>query len=274
MNTDSAERGQTTALVIGGRGYLGTYICNTLADAGVQVVAADLPQASKAAKAAAVNTASEKHMQLDIDVTDEASVDRLFEAIGGPVDILIYAATSKPHDFYKPLTACSLEGWKSVLDVELNGLFLLVRKAGKLMEENGGGVMVLLSSIYGVVGNDQRLYQGSNLHELYGDGDIDQQSQPYSHPVYAAAKGAVIALARYLAAYWQGQNIRVNAISPGGIFHPGENEAFLKKYGDKVPLGRKAQPQEVADAVVFLALDESGYVNGHNLVVDGGFTIW
>jgi len=263
-----------TALVVGGRGYLGRYICRNFLAAGMDVYSADLPVQSKAAQSSEDEFLNLGQIDLDIQVTDPDSVKAVFDAIPNPVDTLVYAATTKPFDFYKPLTSCSLEGWSSVLDVELNGLFLLVREAGKVMEAQNQGNIILISSIYGIVGNDQRLYKGSNLHELYGDGDIEEQSQPYSHPVYAAAKGAVVALSKYFACYWQGQNIRVNCVSPGGIHHPGENEEFLQKYSEKVPLGRKGDPQEVADAVSFLAGSESGYVNGHNLVVDGGFTIW
>jgi len=134
--------------------------------------------------------------------------------------------------------------------------------------------MIFLSSIYGIVGNDQHIYEGSNLHELYLGDNTSETKQIYSHPVYAAAKGGVISLTRFLAAYWGDNNIRVNCISPGGLAHPGENEEFLKRYSARVPLGRKAGLDDVSGAVVYLASDASAYVTGHNLVVDGGWTAW
>jgi NAD(P)-dependent dehydrogenase (short-subunit alcohol dehydrogenase family) len=189
------------------------------------------------------------------------------------IDVLVYSVTAKPKDFYVPFTECSLEGWQLVLRAELDGLFLVTQVVGKIMESAGAGSMIFLSSIYGVVGNDQHIYEGSNLRELYL-GDTSETKQVYAHPVYAAAKGAVISLTRFLAAYWGDNNIRVNCISPGGLAHPGENEEFLKRYSARVPLGRKGGLDDVTGAVVYLASDASSYVTGHNLVVDGGWTAW
>ncbi len=87
-------------------------------------------------------------------------------------------------------------------------------------------------------------------------------------------KGGVISLTRYLAAYWGEKNIRVNCVSPGGVYHEGENEVFLKKFSEKVPLGRKAEVSEISGAIVYLTSNESSYVTGQNLIIDGGWTAW
>ena len=87
-------------------------------------------------------------------------------------------------------------------------------------------------------------------------------------------KGGIISLTRYLAAYWGEKNIRVNCVSPGGVSHEGENETFLKKYSDKVPLGRKAKVSEIAGSIVYLSSDEASYITGQNLIIDGGWTAW
>jgi NAD(P)-dependent dehydrogenase (short-subunit alcohol dehydrogenase family) len=142
------------------------------------------------------------------------------------------------------------------------------------MEQAGSGSIILVSSMYGLVGNDQRIYEGSNLAELYAGADGGTPERIYSHGAYNTAKGGLIALGRYLAAYWGHAGIRVNCISPGGIEHPGENETFLARYSARVPLGRKAGLDEISAAVVFLASDAASYVTGHNLVVDGGWTAW
>ena len=187
----------------------------------------------------------------------------------------IYSVTAKPHDFYAPFTECSLEGWQSVIHTELDGLFLVAQEVGRAMEKKEQGNIILISSIYGVVGNDQRLYEGSNLAKLYADKESEKErSQIYSHSVYPVVKGGIISLTRYLAAYWGGKNIRVNCISPGGVYHEGENETFVKKYSEKVPLGRKAEVREISGTVVYLASDESSYVTGQNIIVDGGWTVW
>ena len=143
------------------------------------------------------------------------------------------------------------------------------------MEKREQGNIILISSIYGVVGNDQRLYENSNLAKLYADEEEEQErSQVFSHSVYPVVKGGVISLTRYLAAYWGNKNIRVNCISPGGVYHEGENETFVKKYSEKVPLGRKAEVREISGAVVYLSSDASSYVTGQNIIVDGGWTVW
>ena len=117
-------------------------------------------------------------------------------------------------------------------------------------------------------------YEGSNLAELYvDDEEKKEKGQIYSHSVYPVVKGGVISLTRYLAAYWGGKNIRVNCISPGGVYHEGENETFVKKYSAKVPLGRKAEVREISGTVVDLASDESSYVTGQNIIVDDGWSL-
>jgi NAD(P)-dependent dehydrogenase (short-subunit alcohol dehydrogenase family) len=266
-----------SALVVGGRGFLGRRFCAALAEFGAKVYSADLPEPSLAAARDSSAVASDQTVeQFNCDVTDPESVRQMVQQVSAAaehIDVLVYSVTAKPKDFYVPFTECSLEGWQLVLRVELDGLFLVTQSVGKIMERAGAGSMIFLSSIYGIVGNDQHIYEGSNLNELYL-GDTSETKQVYSHPVYAAAKGAVISLTRFLAAYWGDNNIRVNCISPGGLAHPGENEEFLKRYSARVPLGRKAGLDDVSGAIVYLASDASSYVTGHNLVVDGGWTAW
>ena len=266
------------ALVVGGRGFLGRRFSAALAEFGAKVYAADLPEPSLAAARDSSTVASDETIaQYNCDVTDPVSVQQMVtevSAAAARIDILVYSVTAKPKDFYRPFTEVSLEGWQLVLRAELDGLFLVTQAVGKIMEHGGSGSMIFLSSIYGIVGNDQHIYEGSNLRELYLGDDTSESKQVYAHPVYAAAKGAVISLTRFLAAYWGDNNIRVNCISPGGLAHPGENEEFLKRYSARVPLGRKGGLDDVTGAVVYLASDASGYVTGHNLVVDGGWTAW
>jgi NAD(P)-dependent dehydrogenase (short-subunit alcohol dehydrogenase family) len=265
-------------LILGGRGYLGKGFCQSLCEQNAFVISADLPKESKAASSSAFTEELTNIEQLDVDVTDKDSVVQLISLIleeYGRIDTLIYSITAKPYDFYLPFTECSLEGWQSVIQSELDGLFLVSQEVGRSMEEREQGNIIFISSIYGVVGNDQRLYKGSNLAELYAGNEDDKKGiQPYSHSVYPVVKGGVISLTRYLAAYWGEKNIRVNCVSPGGVNHDGENETFVNKYSEKVPLGRKAEVKEVASAVVFLASDESSYITGQNIIVDGGWTAW
>jgi len=265
-------------LVLGGRGYLGRGFCQALCEQNALVISADLPMESKAASSSTFVESYSNIEQHDVDVTDKKSVVQLVSLIlkkHGRIDTLVYSVTAKPYDFYLPFTECSLEGWQSVIRSELDGLFLVTQEVGRSMEEKEDGNIIFISSIYGVVGNDQRLYKGSNLDDLYSDSQKTQKrNQPYSHSVYPVVKGGVISLTRYLAAYWGEKNIRVNCISPGGVYHEGENETFVKKYSEKVPLGRKAEVEEIASSVVFLAADESSYITGQNIIIDGGWTAW
>lgn len=265
-------------LIVGGRGYLGRDFSQTLIDENAFVISADLPEESKAVKNSQLNFVDDRIEQMDVDVTNKNSVHILISKIlkkYNRIDTLIYSVTAKPKDFYMPFTECSLEGWQDVIKSELDGVFLVTQAVGKFMEEEEFGNIIFISSIYGIVGNDQRLYEGSNLDELYADSNKSSNlTQPFSHSVYPVVKGGIISLTRYLAAYWGQKNIRVNCISPGGVYHEGENEAFVKKYSEKVPLGRKAEVKEVSSAVVFLTSDESSYITGQNLIVDGGWTSW
>jgi NAD(P)-dependent dehydrogenase (short-subunit alcohol dehydrogenase family) len=265
-------------VVIGGRGYLGRDFCQKLLSQNATVISADLLVTSKAASKSEYSNKSSGIEQMDIDVNDKSSIVQVIRLIVEKykkIDTLIYSVTAKPNDFYAPFTECSLEGWQSVIHTELDGLFLISQEVGRIMEKQQYGNMIFISSIYGVVGNDQRIYEGSNLAGVYAESESEnKRNRIYSHSVYPVVKGGVISLVRYLAAYWGEKNIRVNCISPGGVYHEGENDIFLKKYSDKVPLGRKAEVDEITGSVVYLASNEASYITGQNLIVDGGWTIW
>ena len=265
-------------LVVGGRGYLGRDFCYYLNKQNGTVISADQKETSSAALKSKDKKSQIGIIQVDIDVTKEESVSKVVNNIVkdyGKIDVLVFSVTDKPKDFYLPFTECSLEGWQSVIHTELDGAFLLTKKVGKIMEKQMSGSIIFLSSIYGVVGNDQRIYKGSNLDNLYSNQEnknVDKQI--YSHSVYSAVKGGIISLTRYLAAYWGDKNIRVNCVSPGGIDHIGESKKFVEKYSAKVPLGRKSKLNEISPSIVYLASDESSYVTGQNFIIDGGWTAW
>lgn len=259
------------ALVTGGSGILGRHFCEGLASSGANVAVVDLDADAVAIFAGELQARhGRKCIGVACDVTDPREVEGMMNevvAAFGRLDIAHSNAATKTGDlaaFFAPLESYSLETWRDVMAVNLDGMFLVARAAGCAMAQAGQpGSIILTSSIYGVVAPDNRIYEGSQ----YLGRPIN------TPPVYAASKAGVIGLARYLAAHWASNGIRVNALSPGGV-ESGQNDAFSSRYSSRVPLGRMAQAKEIVGALLFLASDASSYVTGQNIVVDGGLTAW
>ena len=134
---------------------------------------------------------------------------------------------------------------------------------GSVMAERGHGSIIQTSSIYGVMAPDQRIYKGS----IFLDREINTPA------IYSASKAGVIGLTKYLATYWASAGVRVNTLTPGGVFS-GQNKTFVEKYSERVPMNRMADKSELVGAVVFLSSDASSYITGQNLIVDGGLNCW
>lgn len=263
-------------ILFGGNGYLGKEFCNVILEQGGILYNCDVKQGDDALNKERLEKYPGKYFQIAINALNKEELVSLRDAIvekHGRVDVLINSTTSKGDDFYLPFEEVSLEGWEIGMQGNLTIPFLTSQTFVSVMREQRYGSIINISSIYGIVGNDQSIYEGSNLHEIYVKKSPNIK-QIFSHGVYNASKGGLTNFTRYLAAYYGKYNVRVNTITPGGIYYPNENETFLKKYGEKVPLGRKANPDEINGAVIFLASDASSYITGHNLVVDGGFSIW
>ena len=262
------------AIVIGGNGRLGKQFCRSLHSYGAKVYCCDIKIDDAIHK---MDSEPERYVTVKLDATKKEELVAFRERIkknDGRLDILVNSTTMKGKDFYLPFEDVSLESWDIGILGNLTMPFLAIQAFAPLMVEQKNGSIINISSHYGMVGNDQRIYEGSNLDEVYVDSKEPAKKRLYSHGVYNAAKGGLINFTRYLAAYYGHNNIRVNCISPGGIHNPDENKEFLRRYSEKVPLGRKAHEHEVNGAVVFLASDASTYITGHNLVIDGGYTIW
>lgn len=279
-----------TALVTGGAGLLGQEFCRTLAQAGAAVVIADL-DAGAAEQTASSLRARERSLRaaapksrrarglrvsaLQVDVTNPDSVNHLVQetlAEFGRLDILVNSAALDPKFDPQALEnrqdassgafeTYPLELWNQALAVNLTGAFLCCQAASQPMLAQGSGTIINLSSIYGLTAPDQRLYQ--------------QPGQPpqYKPVYYTVTKTGILGLTIYLAAYFAGRNIRVNAISPGGVYN-GHDESFVRAYSAKSVLGRMADKSDMNGALLFLASDASTYMTGANLVVDGGWSIW
>ncbi len=267
------------ALVTGGAGLLGRRYCEALTQAGARVVIGDLDAQRAQMLADELNSSRSCAIGSALDVTDPGSVNGSVDAAVaafGRLDILVNNAaltvrggseTLKPSDYFAPFEEYSMEVWNTALRTNLTGMLLCAQAAGKQMlrQQPQGGVIVNISSTYGVVAPDQRLYDG--VRSPYAD-------TGFNTPVsYAVTKTAVLGLTRYLATYWASKNIRVNALTPHGVFD-NHDETFVRNFVFRSPMGRMARNDEYRGALLFLVSDASSYMTGANLIVDGGWTAW
>ncbi len=266
------------AIITGGPGLLGQEFCRTLAEAGAMVVIADVNAEGVNILTTTLIKSGYHAMGVATDVTQPESVQALIDetiAMYGRLDILVNSAALDPKFDPQALAEMSkrgtvsgafedypLEAWKAALDVNLTGMFLCCQAAVKPMLAQGKkGSIINICSTYGLGGPDQRIYQRNGKQTLY-------------KPVYySVTKAGVLGLTHYLSAYYAGTQIRVNALTPGGVFN-NHDEAFLKAYSSRTILGRMAEKDEMNGALLFLASDASSYMTGSNLVVDGGWTAW
>jgi NAD(P)-dependent dehydrogenase (short-subunit alcohol dehydrogenase family) len=257
------------AVVTGGAGVIGTAVCHGFAIHGADVAVVDIKGAAAQQLADEIAAAyGTRAIAIECDVADAASVAGMAETVWGTlggIDILLNNAATQPDRgrYFTPFEDYTLETWREVMSVNVDGMFLVAQAVGSRMAERGRGSIIQTASIYGISAPDHRIYEGSKIG-----------GRPISLPaVYATSKAAVIGLTKYLATYWAARGVRVNAIAPGGI-EGKVNDAFRKRYSARVPLGRMAKPNDVVGATVLLASDASSYITGQLVVVDGGWTTW
>lgn len=260
-----------TALVTGGAGLLGRQFCLTLAAAGAAVVVADVQGSSAHKVAEEVKHNGDQALAVEVDISNPPAVHRMMDQIMATyddLDILVNCAAIDPKfdPEHREKESSAFEtypyaAWQEALNVNLSGVFLVTQAAVKPMLKKESGVIINVGSIYGMVGPDQRIYERE-----------DQPAQ-YKPVHYSVTKAGLLGLTRYLAAYYRNKSIRVNALSPGGVFLDHE-EAFVESYSARTILGRMAGEDELNGALLFLASDASSYMTGANLVVDGGWTAW
>lgn len=264
------------SVVVGGNGYLGRRYCKCLLEYGAKVYVIDKNVEKNDETQEMIDSYPNSYFLNECDASKKGDLEKIRDHIvkkEGKVNILVNTTTLKSKDFYLPFEEVSLEGWNIGLLGEVTIPFLVIQAFIPIMKKQKAGSIINTASIYGIVGNDQRLYEGSNLHKLYVK-DYPDIKRVYANGVYCAGNGGLINFTKYLSAYYGKDNIRINCISPGGLSHEGENDTFVKKYSEKTPLGRKANRGEIVGALIYLASDASKYTTGHNLVVDGGWTAW
>lgn len=257
-------------IITGGAGLLGREYGRALSEAGARVVLADLDPSVVADVAADVATAGPV-LGLSADVTSEASVGALVARTlteFGQIDGLVNNAAINPQ-FGADRTAHTtrfedfpMDPWNQALAVNLTGMFLCARAVVPYMRARQHGSIVNISSTYGLVGPDQRLYE-----------TVDGTPQEFKPVTYSVTKSGVLGLTRYLATYLAGTGIRVNTLTPGGVF-TSQSPEFVRRYSERTTLNRMARPHEYSGALQFLLSDASSYMTGSNLIVDGGWTAW
>ena len=254
------------ALVTGASGLLGQRHVQALTEMGAFVFATDISFGSS------IKNVSNNISEFYMDVTNEDSINNTLKTIltkKNKIDILINNAAINPAfesakkvDFSR-LENFRLDDWNNQLNVGLTGAFLTSKFIGSEMASKHGGVILNIASDLSVIAPDQRLYEQEG---------VDALNQPVKPVTYSVIKTGLIGLTRYLASYWANKNIRVNALSPGGVFNNHDTE-FVKKLSKLIPLGRMADRDEYKGAIQFLCSDASSYMTGQNLILDGGRSI-
>ncbi len=257
-----------TAILTGSAGRLGTEFANILSEAGANLVLIDIDEKkNKLLEKSIQKKFHTKTLTFNIDISDQASLKSVKRDIlkkFDTVDVLINNAffnpsinqTSKTINF----ETFPLDLWNKVIDVNLTGVFLCCQEFGAIMAKQKNGSIINISSIYGLVGADQRIYGKSKLN---------------SQVSYSATKGSIVSITRYLASYWHRKNVRVNTLTLGGVEDKSYMKTkFVKNYSEKTILGRMARKDDFNGSLLFLASDASSYMTGANLVIDGGWTAW
>lgn len=264
------------AVITGGAGLLGVRHAEAIAEMGGFPILFDIDAERVQVRASEITrTYDVQSIGLAVDITSveaiSAAVERIHTELG-QIDILINNAANDPKmgasgadgPHWSRFENFSPDVWNGDIAVGLTGAFLCCKIIGSEMARRGRGVILNIASDLGVIAPDQRIYRQPGIAE-------DQQ--PVKPVTYSVVKHGLIGLTKYLATYWAERGLRVNALSPGGVFNE-QDEAFVKRLTQLIPLGRMADADEYKAAVVFLVSDASAYMTGANLIIDGGRTVW
>lgn len=266
-----------TVLITGAAGLMGVEHSSALLETGATVVLTDISDSSLAAARTSLlrNGDQARILTRMMDVTrlDEIiALAKELDAAGRRIDILVNNAAIDPKVKGNQgvletsrLENFPLDQWNSQVAVGLTGAFLCSQVFGTAMAQDGkGGVILNIASDLSVLGPDQRLYRKK---------DLPEDLQPVKPVTYSVIKAGLIGLTRYLATYWVDEGVRANALSPGGVFN-GQGDEFVQRLNSLIPLGRMASKCEYREAIQFLCSDASSYMNGQNIVMDGGRSVW
>ncbi len=237
-------------VVTGGKGLIGSAIIKELNMQGAICINADINCEKTIDK-----------LEYNCDITNDDSVKELITQVVktySKIDGWVNNAYPRTSDWGKlPFSEEPIESWQKNIDLHLVGYARCSQFALNQMKKQGFGSLINMSSIYGILGPDFTVYEGTSMN---------------NPSAYAAIKGGVVNLTRYMASYYGPSNVRVNCISPGGIFD-NQNPVFVENYNKKTPLKRMGLPGDIAPAIAFLISDGASYITGQNLVIDGGWSI-
>ena len=248
-------------IVVTGAGLIGSKIIKILAEAGAKVIISDIDEQV----GERLEDEFKKKNFVDIvfkksDITKEESVNSIIKYCikeYNRIDAWVNTAYPQTEDWGDSnITSYSI--WKKNVTMHLGGYFISSIKAAETMRKQKYGSIINLSSIYGITAPDFSIYEGTDIK---------------NEIPYAAIKGGINMLTKYIATYYGKYNIRANVIAPGGVFN-NQPEPFPSNYKKRVPLNRMATPEDIAGPVLFLISDAASYITGHILVVDGGWTVW
>lgn len=251
-------------VIFGGSGQIGSAVVGGLIAAGHRVVSIDREPSNSLKE---IVNAQSQLLQIPANVTNKVDLDKALEEVceefGMPIGMAYFihykgATQLKPGaDFFSAFEDYPIHEWNLALEVNLTGLMLSCQVFGSAMAGRGRGSIVTVSSTYGLVGPDPSIYGGSGINS----------------PVpYATSKAGIIGFTRYLAAYWGRSGVRTNCLVPGGVHHANQTEEFRNNYINRTTVGRMAEPVDYVGPTQFLLGDESRYMNGSLMVVDGGWT--
>ncbi len=254
------------AIVTGSGSGLGRDMARGLAEAGANLIIADLDPDRGEEAADGIRQLGRRALSVPLDVSQPEQVDHLIHVVREEfprIDVLVNNAGISVH---APTLTCPLETWRRVFDVNSTGTFLCSQAVGRVMVDEGGGCIINIASVYGHVGVDLSL------------ADSMDDGVPGEDLAYSASKGAVVSMTRALATYWAKHKIRVNAISPGMMrtdrLKVEKTRDIWEGLSGRTPLGRPGTGKDLKGAVVYLASDASAFVTGQVLCVDGGWLAW
>jgi len=263
-------------LITGGSGFLGLHFAEAVSEMGgfPILLASDDNEINEAVKKLNNNNIDCAFYTVDITKGDTVcdavnDIKRKYNTI----DVLINSAAfamknliEGGKEFFNPFEEYKEDLWQIMLDVNLTGTFLVTQSVGKIMKKQKKGSIINIASVVAMISPDHRTYKPDAKYNYKGV----SFNTPISYPV---TKSGLLAFTRYLATYWAKDGIRVNSISPAGVYK-GHDKKFVEQLSYRIPLGRMAFPEELKGGIVFLASDASSFITGENLVIDGGMSIW